>query len=79
MVLPVVPVDVLLARLENRKSHYMSKAMLEGQLQTFEPPSPEEGVWEVDGMLDCAEILGQVMDRARQQWPALGERWWRRS
>ncbi len=78
MVLPLVPAEVLLARLDSRQGHYMSKEMLESQIRAFETPSADEGVWEVDGMLHSDAVVTQITERRQQTWPELRQVWWRR-
>uniref|UniRef100_A0A8H7K449 gluconokinase n=1 Tax=Bionectria ochroleuca TaxID=29856 RepID=A0A8H7K449_BIOOC len=53
--------QVLLERLESRKDHYMSKEMVEGQLQTYEAPGVEEvDVLPVDAESSEEEVIGNV-------------------
>ncbi len=79
MVLPVVPQEILLARLAQRSDHYMSARMLQEQLTAFELPVPDEGVWHFDGLAPADEVIDQLIARVRQQWPQLREAWWRRT
>jgi len=79
MVLPVVPQEILLARLAQRSNHYMSARMLQEQLTAFELPVPDEGVWHFDGLAPADEVIDQLIARVRQQWPQLREAWWRRT
>ncbi|KAK7226862.1 hypothetical protein V2G26_014865 [Clonostachys chloroleuca] len=53
--------QVLLERLDSRKDHYMSKEMVEGQLQTYEAPGVEEvDVLPVDAESSEEEVIGNV-------------------
>jgi carbohydrate kinase (thermoresistant glucokinase family) len=55
-----VPVDVLRARLRERKGHFMTDALLDSQLATLEPP---RSAIRVDGTRPVDEIVREVRRR----------------
>ena len=42
------PRALLATRLDGRRGHFMPAALLDSQLETLEPPSPDEDAWAVD-------------------------------
>lgn len=58
----VAPRSVLLERLEHRTGHYMHADMLDSQLATFEPPSPEEtDVVQIDDTRPPDEVVAAAL------------------
>lgn len=52
-------------RLAHREAHFMPVALLESQLATLEPPTPEEHAWVVD-LTDTPEaIVAQILARLK--------------
>ncbi|WP_035951040.1 gluconokinase [Parafrankia sp. EUN1f] len=54
-----VPADVLRQRLTDRTGHWMPASLLDSQLATLEPLTPDEGVI-LDGQLPLEELLRQL-------------------
>jgi len=52
---------VLIERMRNRGGHYMPASLLDSQLQTLEPPSPEEGALAFSVERPVAEIASEVL------------------
>lgn len=50
-------------RLAGRQGHFMPPSLLESQLQTLEPPSPDEGAWQVDIGENPAVIVADLVSR----------------
>ena len=58
----VAPREVLLERLEHRTGHYMHADMLDSQLATFEPPSPDEtDVVELDDTAPPDQVVAAAL------------------
>lgn len=57
--------QVLLDRIAARKGHFMPPALLDSQLATLEPPTPDEGVTTVDVAMSPHDIVVDVMRVAR--------------
>jgi len=55
--------ELLVARLAQRKEHFMAPALLESQLATLEPPAPGEDAWAYDVRLAPSEIVAAVLKR----------------
>jgi gluconate kinase len=51
---------VLAQRLAARRGHYMPASLLQSQLDTLEPPAPDEHAIEVDGSDSPAQVLANV-------------------
>lgn len=49
---------LLAQRLSQRKGHYMPASLLDSQLQTLEPPTPDEAAWPLD-IEDAPEVLAR--------------------
>jgi carbohydrate kinase (thermoresistant glucokinase family) len=56
---------LLAARLAARTDHYMPPSLLDSQLQTLEPPGPDEDAWRVDIADDVDTIVGALLPRLR--------------
>ncbi|MFC5847990.1 gluconokinase [Deinococcus petrolearius] len=63
--------DLLAARMTGRSGHFMPESLLDSQLATLEPPTPDEGAWSHDVARPAAEIVAEVAARVRRE---LGER-----
>lgn len=55
---------LLAARMGSREGHYMPASLLDSQLATLEPPSPDEAIW-CDVANSPAAIVAQVLSRLR--------------
>jgi len=71
-VLPVLDREILLARLAQRRSHFMPASLLDSQLALLELPEPDEQVIVVDGNCPVQSQVGQVLV-ALQAGDAAGE------
>lgn len=60
-VLPVLPEPLLRQRLALRQGHFMPASLLESQLASFETPTADEQVIQVDGHLASAAQVQQVL------------------
>lgn len=56
-VLPLVPADVLAARMAARPGHFMPASLLASQLATLEMPGDDEAVVTVDGTLPLPDLV----------------------
>lgn len=56
------PKEVIAARLDQRKGHYMPPSLLDSQLEALDPPGEDEHVIRVDLRKSIAEMLGDVMN-----------------
>jgi gluconokinase len=54
------PRQLILERMEHRKDHFMRPEMLDSQLRTLEPPTPDEHAIVVDVDADTAEEVAQI-------------------
>ena len=54
--------DVLMARMQNRKGHFMKAGMLESQLSTLESPEDEPGVVTVSVEMSTGEQVQRVVE-----------------
>lgn len=64
-VLPMMSREVLQARMEQRRDHFMPVALLESQLATLESPQADEGVIVVDGAVSTTEQVAQALTLLR--------------
>jgi carbohydrate kinase (thermoresistant glucokinase family) len=60
-VLPELSEQALEARVRRRKDHFMPPALLRSQLDTLEPPTPDEQAIVVDGALPTPAQVGLVL------------------
>lgn len=56
------PQTTLERRLEHRTGHYFNSALLASQLDTLEPPQPEEGVIQIKNDASRREIARRILD-----------------
>jgi gluconokinase len=61
MMLLDVPAPVLERRLRERHGHFFPARLLQSQLETMEPPLPEEGVIVIDAGGRAAEALDEIV------------------
>jgi len=54
---------LLAERLTHRTGHYMPPSLLDSQLATLEPPSPEEGAWVYDVRQTPEAIVADLLKR----------------
>ena len=54
--------EVIEARLSDRKDHFMPKSLLQSQFDTLESPAGEEGVAEVSIEQELEETVGEIAD-----------------
>jgi gluconokinase len=73
-----VPASELKQRLTPRSDHYMKIEMLESQLATFEPITPEEDVMTINGLNTPTAIVEELYSKAMTKFPSLKEPWWKR-
>ncbi len=59
------PRPVLAERLSGRRGHFMPPALLDSQLATLEPPTPDEEAWVCDITQSPDEILAGLLTRVR--------------
>jgi gluconokinase len=57
--------DLLAARLGGRKDHYMPPTLLQSQLDTLEPPGPDEAVYTADVADAPSHLVAQLHNRLR--------------
>jgi gluconokinase len=74
-----VPLEELQRRLTNRQNHFMTRAMLESQLEAFEPLLAEENAMILDGRLDQHELVKTLLTQITDQFPMIKSPWWERS
>jgi gluconokinase len=60
-----VPREVLEARMERRKGHFMPRSMLESQLETLEPLGSEEPGTTVDAAAPIDAVADSIIERFR--------------
>ncbi|KAI9572189.1 P-loop containing nucleoside triphosphate hydrolase protein [Boletus coccyginus] len=60
--------DVLMARMRDRKGHFMKAGMLESQLRTLESPEGEPGVVSVSVEMSTAEQVQRVLELLGSLW-----------
>ncbi|MBB0232159.1 AAA family ATPase [Streptomyces calidiresistens] len=60
-VYPAVDREVLVERLDSRGGHFMTSALLDSQLETLEPPSPDEDAVTVPAGRECPERLVEAV------------------
>lgn len=60
-VLPVLTRETLESRMAARTSHFMPTALLDSQLETFEPPDPDERVACVPGTASIEEQVASAL------------------
>ena len=54
--------ELLAQRLQARRGHYMPASLLTSQLQTLEPPTPDERPIELDASATVADLVAQAED-----------------
>lgn len=54
------PTDLILERMEQRKGHFMKPQMLDSQLRTLEPPTPDERPIVVDVSQSVAAQVSEI-------------------
>jgi len=59
------PSDVIAARLKSRGGHFMPASLLDSQLATLEEPTTDENAWVIDITKPPAEIITDLVTRAR--------------
>ncbi|MEM7147967.1 MAG: gluconokinase [Verrucomicrobiota bacterium] len=57
------PEPVLQARLEKRKNHYMPASLLQSQLETLEPPTPDETALAVDVSQEPDAVARDILSK----------------
>lgn len=55
-----VPREQLFTRLDSRQNHFFDPSLLDSQLTTLQPPSPEQTI---DGTLSINEVLSLILDK----------------
>ena len=77
-ILPMMPRNMLQARVARRRSHFMPASLLDSQLATFEMPQPDEAVIQVDGRtptpLQVQQVLAELQARDAQPTADYGSR-----
>ncbi|MGK7890867.1 MAG: gluconokinase [Leptolyngbyaceae cyanobacterium] len=73
-----VPKLELEQRLTKRLNHYMKPEMLQSQLATFEPITPEENVIVLNGLLQPTAMIHELLEKASSLFPAMKKAWWQR-
>lgn len=63
MLLLDVPAPVLEERLRQRPGHFFGARLLRSQLETLEPPAPEEGIVSIDADQSKADALDEIIGR----------------
>nr|WP_230975682.1 gluconokinase [Acetobacter garciniae] len=58
-------VQVLNTRLEARGGHFMPASLLPSQLETLEPPAPDEDAWSFSTLYQPAETIAQILSKLR--------------
>jgi gluconokinase len=56
--------ELLRERIKTRKGHFFDPALLQSQLDTLEPPGPDEAI-EVDIALSPKEIVDKVLQEVK--------------
>lgn len=59
------PRSLIAERLASRRGHFMPESLLESQLETLEPPTPDEHAWVVDVRASPGEIVAELVRLAR--------------
>ena len=59
------PRDLISQRLAGRGGHFMPASLLDSQLATLEEPTPDENAWVIDVTRPPAEIITDLVARAR--------------
>jgi gluconokinase len=74
MVFLMVSKDVLVQRLTARHGHFFPEKLLDSQLETLEPPAPDERVLTVPADGDPAHTVAEIVERLRTDGaPAAGD------
>jgi gluconokinase len=60
---------VLAQRMATRRGHYMPASLLDSQLATLEPPSPDEHAWVCDITRAPHDIVAELVGRATSPRP----------
>jgi gluconokinase len=69
--------EVLRERLEQR-NHYMKPEMIDSQIQSFEPISPEENAIVIDANGALDKVLNELIKKANEKFPVIKKPWWQR-
>jgi gluconokinase len=62
--------ELLAGRMAARPGHFMPTSLLDSQLATLEPPTPDENALAVDVVLPPAEIVAEAVEWLRDGTPA---------